>query len=267
MRCSVAPQFMPHLMPVGSHSGRTLGPARLSRGRGRISARSEVRQTVRHHRCARAHASPPRRATALGLTCGKAENSVRQISIHHLQHSRDSAALVGYPILASGRSRTAVREGSPADRAGGLGVGCSRSVPAVCRVHWCEPGRPPGAQRRGPLARPRADRESGRPTAYPSHSPRIPCNARAVCSSRRSTQQFARCGFTTITPSSLVKSKLVNPAAPCAWQVVMSTRRWPVGSCLGGTVVTFRGRFLSNGIRRVSETARTVRISGWGFPR
>jgi hypothetical protein len=95
-------------------------------------------------------------------------------------------------------------------------------------------------------------------------SPRIPCSALAVCSSRRSTQQFARCGFTTITPSSLVTSKLVNPAAPCAWQVVMSTRRWPAGSCLGGTVVTFRGRFLSTEIRRVPGAAGTVRISGSG---
>jgi hypothetical protein len=45
-----------------------------------------------------------------------------------------------------------------------------------------------------------------------------------------------------MSPSSLVTSKLVNPAAPCAWQVVMSTRRWLAESCLGGTVVTFRGR-------------------------
>jgi hypothetical protein len=62
----------------------------------------------------------------------------------------------------------------------------------------CETGRPPGAQRRGPLARPTADRESGTPGAHPSHSPRIACSALAACSSRRSTPQFARCGFTTI---------------------------------------------------------------------
>lgn len=123
-----------------------------------------------------------------------------------------------------------------------LCVGCSCSLHAVRRVRWCGTGRPPGAQRRGPLARPTADRESGRPVAHPSQSPRIPCSALAACSSRRSAQQFATCGFNTITPSSLVTSKLVNPAAPCAWQVVMSTRRWLAAeSCWGGTVVTFRG--------------------------
>lgn len=69
-----------------------------------------------------------------------------------------------------------------------------------------------------------ADSTDGRPAArrprtHPSQSPRTPCNALAASSSRRSTQQFATCGFNTITPSSLVISKLVNPAAPCAWQV------------------------------------------------
>jgi hypothetical protein len=54
------------------------------------------------------------------------------------------------------------------------------------------------------------------------------CSVVAAFSSKRSTQQFAKCGLSTITPFYLVMSRLVNPAAPCAWQVVMITRRWLV---------------------------------------
>jgi len=67
---------------------------------------------------------------------------------------------------------------------------------------------------------------NGRGTAHPSHSRSTLCKSVAACLSRRSTQQLARCGFSTMAPSSLVTSRLVNPTAPCAWQVVMSTRRW-----------------------------------------
>lgn len=48
-------------------------------------------------------------------------------------------------------------------------------------------------------------------TPHPSHFPSTLCKSLAACSSRRSTQQFARCGFSTMAPSSLVTSRLVKP--------------------------------------------------------
>lgn len=51
---------------------------------------------------------------------------------------------------------------------------------------------------------------------HPSHSARMPYRVVAACSSSFSTQQFATCGLSTMIPSSLVTSRFVNPAAPCA---------------------------------------------------
>lgn len=66
---------------------------------------------------------------------------------------------------------------------------------------------------------------------HPSHSTSTLCKSVAARSSRRSTQQLARCGFSKMALSSLVTSRLVKPAAPCVRQVVMSTRRWLL--CVG----------------------------------
>ncbi|MGH7744186.1 MAG: hypothetical protein ACREQ5_05115 [Candidatus Dormibacteria bacterium] len=53
-----------------------------------IPDRCDVRQVVRHQQCARARASPPRRATALLLTCGKADSSARWTATHRPENSR-----------------------------------------------------------------------------------------------------------------------------------------------------------------------------------
>ena len=54
---------------------------------------------MRHYRSARAHASPPRRTTALHLTCDKAENSARQTNTQHPPKQPLSAVRVGCPDL------------------------------------------------------------------------------------------------------------------------------------------------------------------------
>jgi hypothetical protein len=61
---------------------------------------------------------------------------------------------------------------------------------------------------------------------HPSHSRMMASSAVAACSSSRNTQQFPMCGLSTMISFSLVTSRLVNPVAPCVWQVVMITRRW-----------------------------------------
>jgi hypothetical protein len=115
MRCPVGPQFMPNLMPTQSIVDELCGcpgqvikakvsSTRVRRQRvilaadlptapdaqtqGAIPDRSDVRQTVRQQPSARAHASVPRRALALPLTCDKAENSARQTNTHPSQNSR-----------------------------------------------------------------------------------------------------------------------------------------------------------------------------------
>jgi hypothetical protein len=162
----------------------------------------------------------------------------------------------GYPDPASGRPRTAGREPAPADRAGGLRVRCSRNLRAECTDV-----KPVGRRERsvGPLARPAADRESGTPTAHPSHFPRIPCSALAACSSRRSTQQFARCGFTTISPITLTRHSKSCVLRSANKRLHTASRR-----CL---IAKSRIRYIVHCGRLSQNRQRRGAVQNWHCPR
>ncbi len=97
--------------------------------------------------------------------------------------------------------------------------------------------------------------------SYPSHSPKRWYIAVAACSSSRNMQQFPTCGLSTMNPPSLVTNRLVNPAAPCAVQVVMTTRRllFRVGPVTGSVPGIERRAPGSLTTAPALETARGVR--------
>lgn len=92
-----------------------------------------------------------------------------------------------------------------------------RRVRAVTR--WPR-AKPPCLRSGGWVLFPR----SSQAPAHPSHSARMSSRAVAACSSSRSTQQFAMCGFSTMIPSSLVTSR--SPPALRAGPV-RCRRRYP----------------------------------------